>query len=308
MKKNVLIIGIIVLFTLSCSIFFSINTLLAVEDNAGQTLPDLVPLPAPKPEPPHLNDPPKTYAGQVILKYTQNRKESPRGDGLPSDEKTLTVNVAGTIYPEYALDYRNDMIFTGTYLFKEGQMSWSYNERNYEIASCGYLFTSVGSGNIDIAHTEKIDADSKILVETDGEYTLDINNFGRLYLTGDGLPIVGGDYNSAVKPVQTTTLLTSGDLKFCSDAGAITNEVPPEIYIRLENIKVNKNILSGSEVIHSTDNSWKTYTLTEMISYTIELPPITQDEDLEQPSISNDNPNKQGLLEIFFNWIRNLFE
>ncbi len=299
-------------------ILFLNNVVLAINDANGNPLPDLAPLPSPAsaeptikdmpPSDPPLADPPETYSRQVIIKYTQNYKESPREDGLQSNEKTLTVNVAGTIYPEYAPDYRKDMLFTGNYLFKEGQMSWSYNAKNYEGGSCNYLFTSVGSGNIDIGHTDKIGLDSKIELETDGEYTMDINNDGRIYLTADGLPIVGEDYNSAQKPVQMTTILLSGDPKFCPTGGAPTNEVPPEIQIRLENLKANKKILSGSETIHSTDDPWKTYTLTEMISYTIELPAVKNgDTSPEEPAISNDNPDKQGILDIFYNWIKNLF-
>lgn len=229
---------------------------------------------------------------------------------MSSDEKTLTVDVVGTIYPEYASDYRDDMIFTGTYLFKEGQMSWSYNAKDYDGVSCEYLFTSVGSGNIDIAHTEKINSDSEIWLENDKEYTIDINNYGRIYLTADGLPIVEDDYDSAMKPVQTMTTLISGDSKFCPNSGVPTKDVPPTIQIRLENVKANKNILSSSEVIRSGGELPQNgdITVTEMISYTIELPATKQvDNEPEEPAISYDNPDKQGLLEIFWSWIRNLF-
>lgn len=255
-------------------------------------------------EPP-LNEPPETYAGQVIIKYTQNYKEIPE-DGMSADEKVLIADVMGTLYPLYTKDYRNDEIFSGKYFFKEGQISWSYNAKGYTSSyNCQYLTTSVGSGNIDIGHTDKIYLDSEIWEEDDGEYTMDINNYGRIYLTAEGLPTE--DFNLAQKPVQMTSILISGD-KFCGDGGAPTNEVPPAIYIRLENLKANKNILSGSEAIHSTNDPWKTYTLTEMISYTIELPPVKNgDNALEEPAISNDNPDKPGLLEIFWNWIKNLF-
>lgn len=247
-----------------------------------------------------LANPQETYSGQVIIKYTQNYKEV-REDGLSPDEKTLTVNVAGTIYPEYAPDYRKDMVFTGKYLFKEGQMSWNYNSKNYESGSCDYLYTSVGAGNIDIAHTDKIYLDSAILLENDGEYTIDVNNYGRIYLTADNMPIVEGDYDSAQKPVQTTAVLISGDSKSCS-IGEPTKDVPPEISIKLENLQANKKILSGEDVLHPDAG------VTEMISYTIELPVFKNgDTTPEEPDISEDNPDKQGILDIFFNWIKNLF-
>lgn len=299
------------------SIFLSTNIVIAEGQQLPEpvplkpSLPELVPLKPTKTEimvkdlplgDPILNEPPETYPGQVIVKYTQNYKES-RDDGMTPDEKVLIANVVGTIYPEYGIDYKNDKFFTGVYLFKEGQMSWSYNEKNYDSRgiSCEYLTTSTGSENIDIAHTDKILSDSKIWIENDGEYTVDINNDGRMYLTGDGLPIVEGDYNSAIKPLQLTTQLISGNPKFCSNGGAPTHEVPPGVSIRLENLKMNKNILSGSEVIPSLDTK-------EMISYTIELPATNKDASrLEEPAISLDNPDKQGLLEIFWNWIKNLF-
>jgi len=291
-----------------CFTFLFVNIVLAID----QQLPDLAPLPSPVPaEPtikdmplgePFLNDPPETYPGQVIVKYTLNYKES-RDDGMSPDEKILTATVVGTIYPQYGKDYRNDKFFTGTYLFKEGQISWSYVEKNYSISgvSCEYLTTYVGSGNIDIAHTDKIFSDSKIWIEDDGEYTMDINNAERMYLTADGLPIAEGNYNSAMKPLQLTTQLISGNPKFCSDGGASIHEVPPGVFIRLENLKANKNILSGSEVIRSGDAK-------EMISYTIELPATNKNNSsVEDPAISLDNPDKQGLLEIFWNWIKSLF-
>ena len=299
MKKGVRSIGVICLFIFF--LFLSTQVGLALTDANGNQLPDLVPLPAPKLDPAPLNNPPETYSGQVIIKYTQNYKEF-REDGLSPDEKTLTVNVVGTIYPEYASDYRSEMSFTGNYLFKEGQMSWNYNAKNYDSGSCNYLFTSTGAGNIDIAHTDKIYLDSEIWLETDGEYTIDINNYGRIYLTADDVPIEEGDYDSAQKPVQTTAILISGDPKSCSISGAPTKDVPPEIQIRLENLKANNNILSGEEVLHPDTG------VTEMISYTIELPAVKDgDTTPEEPAMSNNNPDKQGLLDIFFNWIKNLF-
>jgi hypothetical protein len=305
-KKIYLVI--VLLGFVFCAVFLSTN----IVNAENQQLPDLAPLPSPAPaEPtlkdlplgdPPLNEPPKTYPGQVIIKYTQDYKES-RDDGMAPDQKVLTATVVGTIYPEYGTDYRGDKFFSGTYLFKEGQMSWSYNAKNYDSsgASCEYLTTSVGSGNIDIAHTDKIFSDSKIWLENDGEYTIDINNDGRTYLAADGLPIVEGDYNSAIKPLQLTNQLISGNSKLCSGGGTLTHEVPPGVSIRLENLKKTKNILSGSKMIPSQD-------VKEMVSYTIELPVVKNgDTTPEEPAISNDNPDKQGLLEIFWNWIKNIF-
>ncbi len=241
-----------------------------------------------------LNEPPETYAGQVIIKYTQNYKEVSE-DGETPDESVLTAIVLGTVYPLYTEDY-----FTGVYLFKEGQMSWSYNLKRYNADGvCEFLSNSIGSGNIDIGHTEQIYYDSKIWLESDGEYTMDINNAGRFYLTADGFPTE--DYNLAMKPLQTTTTLTSGG-SGCGSVSGPTYDVPPGINIKLENLKATNRIISGEQVLYP-DNGVK-----EMISYTIELPPVKKEKIVEEPDISADDASdKQSFLEVFWNWVKSLF-
>jgi hypothetical protein len=277
----------------------------------ADTLPELVPL-TPEKLPPTLNDPPETYSGQVIIKYIQNYKEAAFDEDLiPPDESVLTVDVLGTIYPVYENNYENNPVFTGIYLFKEGQISWNYNAKKFTMnPPCEYLITSVGAGNIDIAHTDKIGSDSKIVTEIDGEYMIDINNDERIYLTAEGLPVIINcnsegctGYDNAMSPVQTTSKLLSGSVTYCGEGNAQTNDVPPAINIRLENLKLNGNILSGEDHLQP-ENS-----ITEMISYTIDLPAVKQSSNSQdEPAISNNNPDKQGLLDIIKNWLNNLFK
>ncbi len=243
-----------------------------------------------------FNEPLEKYAGQVIIKYTQNYKEVSE-DGTTPDESVLTADVLGTIYPLYTQDY-----FTGTYLFKEGQISWSYNLKRYNgIGVCEFLSNSVGSGNIDIGHTEQIYYDSEIWLENYGEdyYTIDINNDGRFYLTADGIPTE--DFNLAVKPLMTTTTLTSGGAG-CGEAGNPTYDVPPIISIKLENLKATNRIISGEQVLYPSTG------VKEMISYTIELPPVKGESVPEEPDLSNEDvSDKQSFMEVFWNWVKGLF-
>ncbi len=312
MKKERRIYSAILLpVILVCFIFLSAGIVTA-EDQ----LPDLVPLPAPEPEPSHLNDPPETYPGQVIIKYTQNYKQNLQEGQNYADESVLTSTVMGTLYPLYDSAYAGDRFFTGEYRFKEGQMSWSYNAKNYdEDGLCVYLTHSVGSGNIDISYSDKVGTiDNPLWLESvdTGTYTMDVNNYGRFYLTAQGLPTE--DINLAMKPLQITTSLISGGLG-CSSSGSITNDVPPAVHIRLENLKADGNILSGDEVLRHTDDPWNTYTTTEMISYTIELPPTEQDKNgLEEPinelldnSQSNEEPEAPNIFQKLWNWVKNLF-
>lgn len=260
----------LLLAILSITLFYSIFSTPIVISADEQQLPDPVPFPTPQPAPP------ETYPGQVILSYTQNV--------LQPEESTITAEVTGTIYPLYEEDYNGDDFFTGDYLFMEGEMNWNYNaKKSHTNGYCDYSGISTGSGSIDIIHTSQILSDSKIWLESDGEYTMDINNYGRIYLTADGLPTE--DTNLAQTPVQTTMHPTAGSPEYCMPE--IGKEVPPGIMIRLENIQANGNILSGEETIISGQT-------TEKIIYTIELPSTKPDEN-------------EGVIAWFWSLIKRIF-